>query len=79
MRVGTLIFGVFMGMVSLIQKFSGTAIDGFTTMNLLIIIMGGSILLSLGIIGHYLARVYDVLKGRPFYLLKSSKESHQKG
>lgn len=66
----TLAFGAAVGILSLVRKFEGKAIDGFTTVNLLIVIIGGAILLSLGIIGHYIARLYDELKGRPSYLVK---------
>ena len=31
--------------------------------------IGGFIMLSLGIIGHYLARIYDEVKGRPRYII----------
>lgn len=68
--LATLTFGAIIGGISLMQKFEGKAIDGFTTVNFLIIIIGGAILLSLGIIGHYIARLYDEVKGRPSYLLK---------
>jgi dolichol-phosphate mannosyltransferase len=66
----SLLFGAAIGVLSLVQKFRGQAVSGFTTVNLLIIIMGGAILLSLGIIGHYVARLYDEVKGRPAYLIK---------
>lgn len=66
----TLAFGAIIGTISLIQKFEGKAIDGFTTINLLVIVIGGAILLSLGIIGHYIARLYDEIKDRPPYLIK---------
>lgn len=70
----TLIFGAVIGTMSLVQKFKGQALDGFTTVNLLIVIMGGAILLSLGIIGHYLARLYDEIKARPPYVIKPPKK-----
>lgn len=70
----TLIFGVIIGAISLFQKFEGRALDGFTTVNLLIIVMSSAILLSLGIIGHYLGRLYEEVKGRPSYLIKPMKE-----
>lgn len=69
-----LAFGAVMGVISLVQKFQGKSIDGFTTVNLLIIIIGGSILLSLGIIGHYIARIYDEVKARPPYMVRPSKK-----
>ena len=40
-----------------------------TTVILLILIIGGFIMLSLGIIGHYLARIYEEVKGRPRYII----------
>jgi len=36
---------------------------------LLILIIGGFIMLSLGIIGHYIARIYEEVKGRPRYII----------
>ncbi|WP_136417630.1 glycosyltransferase family 2 protein [Herbaspirillum sp. ST 5-3] len=71
----TLAFGGVIGILSLIRKFEGKAIDGFTTVNLLVIVIGGAILISLGIIGHYIARLYDEVKGRPAYLIKPSKKN----
>lgn len=74
----TLIFGGVIGVTSLVQKFNGKALDGFTTVNLLIVVMGSAILLSLGIIGHYLARLYDEIKGRPPYVIKPPKRAPRK-
>lgn len=71
----TLALGGVIGVISVIRKFEGKAIGGFTTVNLLIIIMGGAILLSLGIIGHYLARLYDEVKARPPYIIKPNRKS----
>jgi glycosyltransferase involved in cell wall biosynthesis len=73
--IGTLLLGAIIGINSLVQKFRGNAVDGFTTVNLLIIITSGAILLSLGIIGHYLARLYDEIKARPTYLLKPPQKT----
>lgn len=73
----TLSFGAVIGTISLVQKFQGKSIDGFTTVNLLIIIIGGAILLSLGIIGHYIARIYDEVKARPSYMIKPHKKDKQ--
>lgn len=74
----TLLLGLIIGVISLIQKIEGKAMDGFTTVNLLIIMMGGAILLSLGVIGHYLARLYDEVKGRPTFLIKQSPTKEDK-
>lgn len=41
-------------------------------MILLLLIIGGSIMLSLGIIGHYVAKIYDEVKGRPQYIISET-------
>lgn len=59
---------------TLIKYFNGTAVEGFTTVILLILIIGGVIMLSLGIMGHYLGRVYEEVKGRPRYIIKDTTD-----
>ncbi|MBC7573923.1 MAG: glycosyltransferase family 2 protein [Herminiimonas sp.] len=66
----TLGVGGIIGAISLIQKFNGQAIGGFTTVILLLVLIGGAILSALGIIGHYLARLYDEVKARPGCVIK---------
>lgn len=60
---------VIMGLQTLIRYFMGNSVEGFTTVILLVLIIGGFIMLSLGIIGHYLARIYEEVKGRPRYII----------
>ena len=38
-------------------------------MILLVLIIGGFIMLSLGVIGNYIARIYEEVKGRPKYII----------
>ena len=64
------IFGSVILMVQTLVKYlMGTAVEGFTTVILLVLIIGGLIMISLGIIGHYLARIYEEVKGRPKYII----------
>jgi len=65
-----IIFSIILAIQTLIKYFMGTAVEGFTTVILLILIVGGFIMLSLGIVGHYLARIYEEVKGRPKYIVK---------
>ena len=58
-----------LGIQTLIRYFSGHAIEGFTTVILLILIIGSVIMISLGIIGYYIAKIYEEVKGRPRYLI----------
>ncbi len=58
-------FAIVLGIQSLVKWVSGTALEGFTTVILLLLITGSLIMISLGIIGYYLARIYEEIKGRP--------------
>ncbi len=65
----TLLLAVVMGIQTLVKYFSGKAVEGFTTVILLILLIGSMLMLSLGIIGYYLARIYEEMKNRPRYLI----------
>lgn len=65
----SIVLAVIMGFQTLVRYFLGNAVEGFTTVILLVLMIGGFIMLSLGIIGHYLARIYDEVKGRPRYII----------
>lgn len=65
-----LVVGALLGAKALLDKIQGQALDGFSTVILLQILFSSLILLSLGIIGSYIARIYDELKARPHYVLR---------
>lgn len=48
----------------------GDPIQGFPTLIIVILFLGGMQLLSIGIIGEYLGRVFNEVKGRPVYLCR---------
>lgn len=54
---------------SLYRYFTGTAQEGFTTVIILQLLIGSVLMISLGIIGHYISRIYDEIKARPRYLI----------
>ncbi len=64
-----LILSVVLGIQTLIKYFSHQAVEGFTTVILLLLIIGGVLMMSLGIIGYYIAKIYDEVKGRPRYII----------
>ena len=64
-----LLLAVILGIQTLVRYFSGTAVEGFTTVILLILLIGSVLMLSLGLIGYYLAQIYNELKNRPRYLI----------
>jgi dolichol-phosphate mannosyltransferase len=71
-----LILSFFLGIQTLYNKMSGTAVTGFATVILLLLIMGSFLMISLGIIGEYLARIYKEVKGRPHYIAVEKIERH---
>lgn len=63
------LFAVILGIQTLVNYFSGNAVEGFTTVILLILIMGSFILMGLGVIGYYIAKIYEEVKCRPRYII----------
>lgn len=61
--------GLVLGIQTLVKYFSGHAVEGFTTVILLVLIIGSIIMFSLGIIGYYISKIYEEVKGRPRYLI----------
>jgi len=64
-----LLMGIILGIQTLIKYFIGHAVAGFTTVILLILLIGSIIMISLGIIGYYISKIYEEVKGRPRYLV----------
>ena len=69
MGLVSILFSVVLAVQTLVRFLMGTSVEGFTTVILLILIIGGFLMLSLGIIGHYIARIYEEVKGRPKYII----------
>lgn len=74
MLIISLIFGVW----ALIDKIVGRALEGMTTVIIITIFIGSIIMISLGIIGYYIARIYEEIKGRPKYIISSTVKSANK-
>ena len=77
MGVVSIIFSVVLAVQTMVKYLSGTSVEGFTTVILLILIIGGFIMLSLGIIGNYIARIYEEVKGRPKYIISKVTDNVQ--
>ncbi|MDD2213567.1 MAG: glycosyltransferase family 2 protein [Oscillospiraceae bacterium] len=63
------IFALILIIQTLVTKIIGRADSGFTTVILLQLLIGGAILLALGLVGTYIGKIYDEIKGRPRYLI----------
>ena len=66
----TLAISIVFSIVALVQKLAGTALGGFTTVIILPLFLGSIMMISLGIIGYYIARIYEEIKGRPRYIIE---------
>ncbi|MBQ8759398.1 MAG: glycosyltransferase family 2 protein, partial [Clostridia bacterium] len=73
-----LIISVIFGVWALIDKIIGRALEGMTTVIIITIFIGSIIMISLGIIGYYIARIYEEIKGRPKYIISSVVDSTKK-
>jgi glycosyltransferase involved in cell wall biosynthesis len=70
-----LVFSAILGAQTIYLKLTGQAVSGFATVILLELIIGSCLMISLGIIGEYLARIYREVKGRPRYLVTESTDA----
>ncbi len=75
----TLLLAAVVGAQALRLWLAGDAFPGFTTVILLQLIIGGFLMVSLGIIGTYLARIYEEVKGRPRYVVQESIAGERAG
>ena len=77
MGVVSILFSIILAVQTLVRFLTGTAVEGFTTVILLVLIIGGFIMISLGIIGHYIARIYEEVKGRPKFIISKATDNVQ--
>jgi len=81
LRIVTLFSAIFIAssfvliLQTLYNYWSGQAVEGFTTVIISVLLVGGVITASLGIMGEYLARVFEEVKERPMYVIADTYES----
>lgn len=65
--------------VILVQKYIGYIdVPGYTTLTILLLISVGFIMLSLGIIGEYVWRMFDEVRNKPAYIVDEIKKVEEK-
>lgn len=64
-----LLISLVLGVIALVQKFCGQALEGFTTVILIQLFSSSIVMISLGIIGYYIAKIYEEIKDRPRYII----------
>jgi dolichol-phosphate mannosyltransferase len=60
--------------VVIILRMTGQQLGGQATTLIAVLFLGGVQLISLGILGEYIGRIYDEVKGRPLYITKEAPE-----
>jgi glycosyltransferase involved in cell wall biosynthesis len=69
----TICFGIFGGIYMLYLKlFTNTPIPGLTAILLSIVVFSGVQILLVGLVGEYIARIFEEIKGRPLYLVSET-------
>jgi glycosyltransferase involved in cell wall biosynthesis len=65
----TFLLGLGVGGDAIWSWATGRAVSGFVTIIITLLFIGSSIMISLGVIGEYIAKIYDEIKGRPAYVI----------
>ena len=68
----TLLIGLILSIEAAVSWFLGQAVSGFVTLILTVLIIGSFIMISLGILGEYVAKIYDEIKNRPSYFVEDT-------
>ena len=67
-----LIAAIVLGIEALHSYITGIAFEGFTTVILLLLFIGSILMISLGIIGYYISKIYEEVKRRPRYVVEET-------
>ncbi len=59
--------------IVIVLRILGSYLPGFSAVTILILLLGGIELIAIGIIGEYVGRIYDEVKGRPLYLVRARR------
>ena len=65
------LFAVILGIQSIVYKIIGKALEGFTTVICIELLVGSICMINMGIMGVYIAKMYEEIKGRPRYIAAS--------
>jgi polyisoprenyl-phosphate glycosyltransferase len=82
LKVGFLVsaFSFVLGSVFLVSRLAGLySVPGLASIAVFVAFLGGIQLLLLGIMGEYIARIHDEVKGRPLYLVSEARGLEEPG
>jgi dolichol-phosphate mannosyltransferase len=75
--LGIFLLSACYGAVAVVARLAGHTPEGWTSVLVSVLAIGGLQMIFIGLIGEYLARVFDEVKGRPAYLLKADRGAPQ--
>ncbi|MDO4306215.1 MAG: glycosyltransferase family 2 protein [Eubacteriales bacterium] len=64
-----LLLSLLLAVYSVVQYFAGHAVEGYTTILIMLLFIGSAVMMSLGIIGYYISKIYEEVKRRPRYII----------
>jgi len=73
--VATLVLGFFVGADALVSWLRGSAVSGFATVIITLLLIGSFVMISLGIVGEYIAKIYEEVKRRPSYIVEATTDA----
>jgi dolichol-phosphate mannosyltransferase len=59
--------------VVVVLRILGSYLPGFSALTIVVLLLGGIELIAIGIIGEYVGRIYDEVKGRPLYVVRARR------
>jgi glycosyltransferase involved in cell wall biosynthesis len=59
--------------VAIVFRLTGQFVPGITTTVIAVLLLGGIQLMAIGVTGEYVGRIYDEVKRRPLYLVRSRR------
>lgn len=80
LRLGSMVGAVFVltgaayGAYAMVRIWQGQhVVRGWTSLIVLICLVGGAVMIAVGIVGEYVAKIYEQVKGRPIYVVMASR------
>ena len=73
------VLSAILGIYSLVQYFAGRAVEGYTTILIVLLLVGSAVMMSLGIIGYYISKIYEEVKHRPRYIISEIVHGEENG
>lgn len=72
-----ILIGLIILIYSLVQKFNGAVVSGWTSLMVSLWVLGGVQLIGLGVVGNYIGKIFTEVKHRPRYIIQTDLYTKQ--